>query len=83
MAKKEFKYKIVKELGTLKSNKSGWQREVNLVSWNDAQPKLDIREWAPEHERMGRGVSLSAEEIAILKEILDEFDPYSLEEMDY
>ena len=75
MAKTEFKYEIIKELGVVKTNKSGWQREVNIVSWNDAKPKLDIREWAPDHEKMGKGISLSAEEVAIVKEILDEFDP--------
>jgi hypothetical protein len=52
------------------------------VSWNNAQPKLDIREWAPDHTKMGKGVSLGAEEVAIIKEILDEFDPYSLEEIE-
>ncbi|MGI6546050.1 MAG: YdbC family protein [Fastidiosipilaceae bacterium] len=80
MAKTEFKYEIIKELGVVKTNKSGWQREVNIVSWNDAKPKLDIREWAPDHEKMGKGISLSAEEVAIVKEILDEFDPFELEE---
>ncbi len=80
MQKSEFKYEIIKELGVVKTNKSGWQREVNIVSWNNAKPKLDIREWAPDHEKMGKGISLSAEEVAIVKEILDEFDPYELEE---
>lgn len=80
MQKSEFKYEIIRELGVVKTNKSGWQREVNIVSWNNAKPKLDIREWAPDHEKMGKGISLSAEEVAIVKEILDEFDPYELEE---
>jgi hypothetical protein len=78
--KTEFTYEIIKQLGVVKTNKSGWQREVNIVSWNHAKPKLDIREWAPNHEKMGKGISLSAEEVAIIKEILDEYDPYELEE---
>ena len=66
----EFKYEITQELGVLSESKSGWKREVNLVSWNGAAPKLDIRDWAPGHEKMGKGVSLSAEEITELKSLL-------------
>lgn len=73
---KEFKYEIVKEIAVLSTNRSGWNREVNMVSWNEAKPKLDIRDWAPEHEKMGKGVSLSAEEVAVLQEVLEGLDPY-------
>lgn len=66
----EFKYEITKELGVLSESKSGWKREVNLVSWNGAEPKLDIRDWAPGHEKMGKGISLSSDEIESLKAIL-------------
>ena len=47
----EFKYEITQELGVLSESKSGWTREINLVSWNGAEPKFDIRDWAPEHEK--------------------------------
>ena len=73
---REFKYEIIKEIAVLSTNLSGWNREVNMVSWNDAKPKLDIRDWAPEHEKMGKGVSLSAEEVAVLQEVLADLDPY-------
>lgn len=66
----EFTYDITEELGVLSESKSGWRREVNLVSWNGAAPKFDIRDWAPDHEKMGKGVSLTAAEIEKLKEIL-------------
>lgn len=68
----EFKYEVKKEIGQLSSSKSGWNREINLVSWNEAKPKLDIRDWAPDHNKMGKGISLSREEAAILREILNE-----------
>ena len=68
----EFKYEITEELGILSESKSGWTREVNMVSWNGAAPKLDIRDWAPDHEKMGKGVSLSVVEVEKLKEILQE-----------
>lgn len=80
MAKKEFSYEIVKNLGILSTNKSGWNREVNVVRWNEGKRKIDIRDWAPDHSKMGKGCSMTAEEVAILREILEENDPYELTE---
>ena len=74
MATKEFKFEIVEEIGVISSSTSGWNREVNIVRWNDGKPKLDIRDWAPEHDKMGKGISLTSEEAALLKSILEEFD---------
>lgn len=67
----EFKYEITQELGVLSESKSGWTREVNLISWNGGEPKYDIRDWSPEHEKMSKGISLSGEEIEKLKAILE------------
>ena len=67
----EFKYEITQELGVLSEAKSGWKRELNLISWNGGEPKFDIRDWAPDHEKMGKGISLSAEEVDKLKMILE------------
>ncbi|NCC84452.1 MAG: hypothetical protein EOM03_10045 [Clostridia bacterium] len=75
---KEFSFEVVREIGVLSTSKSGWNREINIVSWNGGKPKIDIRDWAPDHSKMGKGCSLTAEEVAILKEILDEHDPYEL-----
>lgn len=66
----DFKYDIVERIGVLSENAKGWTKELNLISWNGAAPKYDIRDWAPEHEKMGKGVTLTAEEIQKLKEIL-------------
>ncbi len=55
----EFQYEIKAEIGVLSESKSGWRREVNLVSWNGAAPKLDVRDWAPNQETIDRSVSLS------------------------
>ncbi len=66
----DFKYDIVEHIGVLSENAKGWTKEINLISWNGAAPKYDIRDWAPEHEKMGKGVTLTAEEIQKLKEIL-------------
>lgn len=68
------KYDIVKEVGVISENSSGWSKEINLVSWNDRAPKYDIRDWAPGHEKMGKGVTLSVDELRELKRILNEMD---------
>lgn len=68
----EFKYEIVEELGVLSESARGWRKEFNLVSWNEREPKFDIREWAPEHTRMGKGVTLTQEEAKVLYELLKE-----------
>ena len=68
------KYDIVKEVGIVSENSSGWTKEINLISWNDRAPKYDIRDWAPGHEKMGKGVTLSADELRELKRILNEMD---------
>ena len=68
----DIKYDIVKEFGVLSENAKGWRKEVNLISWNGGAPKYDSRDWAPDHEKMGKGTTLSEEEMKILKEILGE-----------
>ena len=70
----ELKFEIVKELGVLSQSPSGWSKELNLVSWNDRDPKYDIREWAPGHEKMGKGVTITKEELYSLKELLMELE---------
>ena len=64
------KYEIVKHFGVISSEKSGWQKELNLVSWNNRAPKLDVRDWAPGHEKMGKGITLTDAEAAQLAELL-------------
>ncbi len=63
-------YNIEKTFGVLSEEKSGWKKEINLVSWNNRSPKIDIRDWAPGHEKMGKGVTLTKEEAAKLSELL-------------
>lgn len=69
-----FKYDIVDEVGVLSESPNGWRKELNLVSWNDRDTKYDIREWAPEHEKMRKGITLTADELVELKSILNEIE---------
>lgn len=67
----DIKYDIVKEIGVLSENAKGWTKEINLISWNERDPKYDIREWSPEHEKMGKGVTITAEELKKLRDMLN------------
>lgn len=70
----DIKYEIKESFGVLSKTTGGWQKQLNLISWNDKEPKFDIRDWSPEYEKMGKGVTLTKEELKNLKEILNELD---------
>lgn len=70
----DIKFEITQSLGVLSQGSKGWQKEINLVSWNGRTPKIDIRDWAPGYERMGKGVTLTREELIQLKDILNQLD---------
>ncbi|MGX7059918.1 YdbC family protein [Vagococcus humatus] len=67
-----FSYEIIEEIAVLSENNKGWRKELNLVSWNERAPKFDLRDWAPNHEKMGKGITLSNEEFSELKKILQD-----------
>ena len=68
----EFKYEVTKHIGILSEGSKGWTKELNLISWNGREPKYDIRDWAPEREKMGKGVTLTEEEVTKLKQLFNE-----------
>lgn len=59
---KEIENKIVKEIAVLSKSESGYTKEINLVSWNGAEPKYDIRSWSPKREKCGKGITLTETE---------------------
>jgi len=63
-------FEIEEHLGVLSESAKGWRKELNLVSWNNRPAKYDIREWTPDHEKMGKGVTLSLEELQAMKAVL-------------
>ncbi|MEY8445806.1 YdbC family protein [Enterococcus ratti] len=67
----EFSYEIVEEIAVLSKNNKGWQKELNLVSWNGRPPKFDLRDWAPDHEKMGKGLTLTNEEFEALQKAIE------------
>ena len=70
----EIKYEITKKIGVLSRSASGWAKELNLISWNDREPKYDLRDWSANGEKMGKGVTLSKEELLALKDLLNKIE---------
>ncbi|MCL6571937.1 PC4/YdbC family ssDNA-binding protein [Neobacillus sp.] len=67
----EIKFEIKETVGAISQSPKGWNKELNLISWNGKEPKYDLRDWAPEHEKMGKGVTLNVEELKVLRDLLN------------
>ena len=70
----DIKYEIIEKVGVLSTSAPGWIKELNLISWNDREPKYDLRDWAPGHEKMGKGITLTKAELLALKALLGTMD---------
>ena len=70
----EIKYEVVQRVAVLSQRPRGWERQLNLISWNDHEPKYDIRDWSPDGSKMGKGISMTKENLIALKGILDDME---------
>ncbi|MBU3112454.1 YdbC family protein [Clostridium lacusfryxellense] len=70
----DIKYEIKETIGVLSEESKAWRKEINLISWNDKEAKYDIRDWSAEHEKMGKGITISKEELIKLKNLLNEMN---------
>ena len=70
----DIKYDIVEEVGVVSESSTGWTNELNLISWNNREAKYDLRDWAPDHAKMGKGITLSIDELRQLKKLLNNMD---------
>ena len=68
---KEIQFEIVKEFAVLSRSEGGYTKEVNLIAWNGNAPKIDIRNFSPNREKCGKGITLTADEVAALLEALN------------
>ena len=68
----EIKYEITQSIACLSEEKNGWTKELNLGSWNGNAPKYDIRSWSADHSKMGKGITLTKEELVQLASVLRE-----------
>ena len=69
-SKDDLKYEVINSIGIISTTASGWNLELNRVSWNGKEPKYDLRSWSPDHKKMGKGVTLSEEELISLDTLL-------------
>ena len=67
----ELKYEIINQIGIISTTSSGWSVELNRVSWNGNEPKYDLRSWSPDHTKMGKGITLTDDEIVSLADFLN------------
>lgn len=70
----DIKFEIKETTGVLSESAKGWKKELNLISWNDKEGKYDIRDWDSEHKKMGKGVTLTENELKELKDLLNSMD---------
>ncbi|HJG48702.1 MULTISPECIES: YdbC family protein [Ruoffia] len=70
----DFKFEIIEHYGQLSENAKGWSKELTKVSWNEREPKFDIRDWSPEYDKMGKGLTLTEEELRVLRDVLNKMD---------
>ena len=69
-SKDELKFEIINQIGVISTNSSGWNLELNRISWNGREPKYDIRSWSPDHAKMGKGVTLTEDDVIALADLL-------------
>ena len=71
----EFTYEVTERIAVLSTNARGWERQLNMVSWNGNPPKYDIRDWSPDGSRMAKGISLTEEELKPLVDAWRQSNP--------
>ena len=70
----DFTFSIEKQIGVIFQGKGGWQVELNLVSWSGREAKYDIRSWSPDHQKMGKGITMTQEELKTLAQIINSME---------
>lgn len=66
------KFLIYKKIGSLSKPNNGWTKELNYISWDGREPVYDIRTWNAEHTKYGKGVTITAGQMDVLKKLLNE-----------
>ena len=69
-----FTFEITQSVGTIAVGKGGWNLELNLVSWGGRPAKYDVRSWSPDHQKMGKGITFTKEELVAFKDLLNKIE---------
>ena len=70
----KIKYEIIEKIGVLSVNGQGWKKELNVISWNERVPKYDIRDWSPDDSKMGKGITLSSNEMREFAALVEDLE---------
>ncbi|MBR5139585.1 MAG: hypothetical protein IKV16_00895 [Clostridia bacterium] len=70
----EIKYELIESIGIVSEGKNGWNKELNLIKWNEREAVYDIRTWSPDREKMGKGITITVEEAKVLRDMLNGLD---------
>ncbi len=71
---REVTFDLKEHLGVISESNTGWTKELNVIAWNGGEPKYDIRDWDPEHQKMSRGVTLTKEQLSALRDLIADMD---------
>ncbi|QPW51909.1 hypothetical protein G9298_30225 (plasmid) [Bacillus thuringiensis] len=67
----QFLFEIKENVGVLSRSPKGWTKELKLIIWDGKEAKYDLRDWAPNHEKMDKGITLTVEELKKLNIVLN------------
>ena len=70
----DIRYEIKEKVGIIAESAKGWKKELNLITWNGSEAKYYLREWSPGHEKMGKGITLTIDELKRLRKLLNEME---------
>ena len=70
----DIRYEIKEKVGIIAESAKGWKKELNLITWNGNEAKYYLREWSPGHEKMGKGITLTIDELKRLRKLLNEME---------
>lgn len=66
-------FEIIEKIGSLSKRESGWTKELNVINWAGKGPKFDVREWSVDHDKMGKGITFSEDELYALHKLLQAY----------
>lgn len=72
MNSEQVTFEIKEHIGVIMKYPTGWNKELNIISWNGNPAKYDIRDWSADHNHMSRGVTLTEKEMSRIVEMAKE-----------
>ena len=62
---------VIKKIALISGTETGFRKELNFISWNGKEPKIDLRKWSPESTAL-RGLTLTEDEAKKLQKVLND-----------